>query len=461
METEGPMQQQIRFVKSFDGTRIAYAAFGDGPPLVRVARWGGGLELIWHHEEAGAFYRKLSEGRRLVVLERRGQGASQRDVEDLSMTAHVGDVRALVDHLGLDGFAMFGDGDAAAVCVAFAATYPERVSRLVLWGGYAKGKSVYQEGQAGPEKGPLETLILSPHPEALPAVDRLIALRFVPSGPVELQRSLASLWVSMGLREVVLKYFAFAQQIDVTDQLTQITCPALVLHRRGDQTGHTLELSREIASLIPNARLVVVEGDIGLPEYDHEQLIKVVNEFLAEGEGSLADARPAEPSAFRTILFTDMEGSTALTERLGDAKAQELRRAHDAIVRDALKAKGGSETKHTGDGIMASFPSASRAIECAVAVQRAVAGHGETPLRVRIGLNAGEPVAEEKDLFGTAVNLAKRICDRAEPGQILVSDDVQQLAAGKGFTFADKGEATLKGFEKPVRLYEVRWQESQ
>jgi adenylate cyclase len=107
---------------------------------------------------------------------------------------------------------------------------------------------------------------------------------------------------------------------------------------------------------------------------------------------------------------------------------------------------------------MASFPSASRAIECAVAVQRDIA-EGDAQLRVRIGLNAGEPVAEDADLFGTAVNLAKRICDQAEPGQILVSDVVQQLAAGKGFTFTDKGEATLKGFEKPVRLHEVRWRD--
>ena len=123
----------------------------------------------------------------------------------------------------------------------------------------------------------------------------------------------------------------------------------------------------------------------------------------------------------------------------------------------AMHSRFGSETKHTGDGIMASFPSASRAIECAVAVQRAIAEHANTQLRVRIGLNAGEPVAEDADLFGTAVNLAKRICDQAEPGQILVADVVQQLAAGKGFTFADKGEATLKGFEKPVRLHEVVW----
>jgi len=188
-----------------------------------------------------------------------------------------------------------------------------------------------------------------------------------------------------------------------------------------------------------------------------------VDEFLGEGE----EGAPAAPEPSRqagglvTILFTDMEGSTSLTQRLGDAKAQEVLRTHNRIVRDALKAHSGSEIKHTGDGIMASFSSATRALECAIAIQRAFAEHSESaeePIRVRIGLNAGEPVAEEKDLFGTAVQLAARICAYAQPGEILAADVVQQLAAGKGFSFADKGEATLKGFEKPVRLHEVRWQ---
>jgi adenylate cyclase len=113
-----------------------------------------------------------------------------------------------------------------------------------------------------------------------------------------------------------------------------------------------------------------------------------------------------------------------------------------------------------GDGFMASFASATRALECAIARQRAFAAHNESagePIRVRIGLNAGEPIAEQEDLFGTAVNLAARVCAQAQPGQILAADVVQQLAAGKGVTFVDKGEAPLKGFEKPVRLHEVRW----
>ena len=157
-----------------------------------------------------------------------------------------------------------------------------------------------------------------------------------------------------------------------------------------------------------------------------------------------------------------MEGSTALTQRLGDAKAQDVLRTHNRIVRDALKAHSGSEIKHTGDGIMASFASASRALECAIAMQRAFAAHNESaeqPIRVRIGLNAGEPVAEEKDLFGTAVQLAARICAQAEPGEILAPIVVRELAAGKGFLLADRGDVALRGFEDPVRLYEVRWRE--
>ena len=176
---------------------------------------------------------------------------------------------------------------------------------------------------------------------------------------------------------------------------------------------------------------------------------------------------PLEPTAgvtptragVRTVLFTDLTSSTALTQRLGDAKAQELVRAHNTIVRGKLAAHGGTEIKHTGDGIMASFPTASGALECAVAIQQAVTDRADGNLQVHIGLNAGEPVAEESDLFGTSVQLARRICDHASSGQILASNVVRELAAGKGFLFSDIGEVLPKGFEEPVRLYEVRWRD--
>jgi class 3 adenylate cyclase len=160
-------------------------------------------------------------------------------------------------------------------------------------------------------------------------------------------------------------------------------------------------------------------------------------------------------------MFTDMEGSTASTQRLGDAAAQELVRLHNTIVGDALATFGGTQVKHTGDGIMAWFHTASSAVECAIAIQQGFAAHNEEMpaerVNVRIGINAGEPVQEGDDLFGTAVQLAKRVCDAGDAGEILTSDVVRQLVAGKGFLFADRGEAVMRGFEDPVRLYEVRW----
>jgi class 3 adenylate cyclase/DNA-binding CsgD family transcriptional regulator len=178
---------------------------------------------------------------------------------------------------------------------------------------------------------------------------------------------------------------------------------------------------------------------------------------------SAAAASPAAGTAPRlmVILFTDMEGSTALTERLGDAGAQEVLRAHNARIRECLARRSGVEIKHTGDGVMAWFLSAAAAIECAADIQRAFAEHNErnpdAPIHVRVGLNAGEPVAEEGDLFGTSVQAAARIAGRAGAGQILVSDVVRQLAAGKGFNFADRGRVALKGFAERHRLYEVQW----
>ena len=174
------------------------------------------------------------------------------------------------------------------------------------------------------------------------------------------------------------------------------------------------------------------------------------------------ETEPAVPAigSLVTILFTDIEGSTALTQELGDAGARELFREHERITREALAAHGGSEVKTMGDGFMISFGSAVGALDCAIAIQRALA---EGEVKVRIGLNAGEPIAEEEpdgrgDLFGTSVILAARIAAQAKGGEILASNVVRELVAGRGFLFSDQGERVLRGFEDPVRVYEVSWQ---
>ena len=162
----------------------------------------------------------------------------------------------------------------------------------------------------------------------------------------------------------------------------------------------------------------------------------------------------------RTILFTDIVGSTELTQRVGDDAAMAFLNIHDEIVRDALRSLGGREVKHTGDGIMACFVSAAAAARCANRIQRALAeseqANRDFPVKVRIGAAAGEPVENHNDLFGVTVQLASRLCSHARPEQCLVSNVVAELCIGKGLTFHDLGEVSLKGFERPVRVHAVQ-----
>jgi len=194
------------------------------------------------------------------------------------------------------------------------------------------------------------------------------------------------------------------------------------------------------------------------------RIIEVNPQTVTEFLGKIVEPLPGEAlvqTGFRAILFTDIEGSTPLSEKLGDVKATELVRQHDDIVERALGSLGGTRVKHTGDGIMASFVSAARAVECAIAIQRQINNGGGPPegrIRIRIGISAGEPVTDRDDLFGAAVALARRICDGTDPSCILVSAAVRELCLGKGFTFEDRGRRRLKGFREPARLYGVRWQ---
>lgn len=194
-----------------------------------------------------------------------------------------------------------------------------------------------------------------------------------------------------------------------------------------------------------------------------EELIEVQMGDVGAFLGRTADppSLPIDEGAFRTIVFTDIVGSTRTTQRLGDEAAMVIVREHDRVVRGALNAHSGREIKHTGDGIMACFTSVTKALEFSVAVQRELhtrnQGRESYAVHLRIGLNAGEPVADGGDLFGSAVQLARRICDAADGGTILTSNVIRELAVGKTFTFKDRGEAALKGFDDPIRLHEVHW----
>jgi class 3 adenylate cyclase/pimeloyl-ACP methyl ester carboxylesterase len=449
------MEQQIGFCTTSDGASIAYATLGSGPPLVYVCGMPGNLALEWETPVSREFLQALAEGFTLIRYDMRGSGLSDRDASDLSLDALTRDLEAVVDSLNLERFALLSLGFLAGpIAMTYAAAHPERVTHLIMSQAFLRGEEITTAER--------QHAIV----EYVAAFGMIISIADlerdrVPADKAREARDVHRLSASPEVSAAVLRTMFSA---DVTPLVDRLTMPALVFHGRDDHVI-PFALGRELAARLPRARFVPLEGTTAAPWVQTDFLIPEIRRSLGV-EVEARRPQAAAASGLVTILLTDMEGSTTLTQRLGDARAQELLRTHNRVIRDALLAHGGSETKHTGDGIMASFPSASRALDCAAAIQRALAEYNAgvgaqdlAPLHIRIGLNAGEPIAEEQDLFGTAVQVAARVCAKAEPGQILASDVVRQLAAGKGFLFSDQGEVVLRGFEDPVRLYEVRWRE--
>ena len=187
--------------------------------------------------------------------------------------------------------------------------------------------------------------------------------------------------------------------------------------------------------------------------------------FMGQGEandtGRAIHTNGEYDTSVRTFLFTDIVGSTDLTQTVGDSKAMVILRKHNEIVRSSINSNNGKEVKHTGDGIMACFSSAFKAVNAAKEIQRNLQhfrdNNPDHPLHVRIGLNTGEPVTEGDDFFGVAVQLAARICNAASSNQVLVSNIVKDLCMGKALNFVDFGHTQLKGFSSPLSIYEVDW----
>lgn len=446
---------RVQFARTRDGVSIAYSSTGQGPPLVFLTGFVSHLEIEVTGEPVVQFLDRLgAEGRRrLVRFDWRGTGLSDRDVSDVSAAKRVTDLEAVIDALGTEKVVLFAWMMSGPLAIMYAASHPERVSHLILYGSYARsflpnpalGRALVDLIRADWDLA-ARTLVHWAAPGAdLPLVD--LGATFL--------RQACSGEVAAAFAEE--SFFA----LDVTDRLRAVTVPVLVLHRRQDPVV-AFAGGRELAAGFPDAEFVPLAGGSSNPWVgDAEPILKAVNEFLADDEDGAEAPAASEASSLLTILFTDLVGSTELTQRLGDARAQDLLRTHNAIIRERLREHGGTELKTTGDGFMASFPSASRALDCAIAVQQALAAHNDgrkaDAIVVRIGLNAGEPVAEEEDLFGTAVQAAARIAARARPGQILVSDVVRQLAAGKPFRFNKLGRVSLKGFRERLRLFEVAY----
>jgi len=468
-------EPRIQYAKTADGVSIAFWTLGEGMPLVWMSQAPfSNIQLEWQSPTERLLYEGLAQKRRLVRYDGRGLGLSERNAADFSLDAHTSDLDAVVDRLSLNRFALLGRANAGPAAIVYAVRHPERVSHLILIDAYARASDWTRMPQMKALGG-----LLGRDWETYTETYAHIVCGWAAG---EEARAWARFLRATITHEAMQLLARSVRKIDVTELLPLVRCPTVVLHLREWQVLG-VDTARELASEIPDARLVLLEGAT-VADWDTEAALRSIDEFLGEGEEAAAGAEPPAAGAFRTVLFTDVAGSTSMMQRLGDAKGRAVLREHERITREALKAHGGTEVKTMGDGFMACFSSATGALECAIALQRAFAewnadvgaalappqgaallrqaqdAHTEpVEVRVRIGLNAGEPIAEEQDLFGTAVIVAARIAAKAEGGEILASNVVRELVAGKGFLFSDRGDVALRGFEDPVRLYEVRWRE--
>jgi class 3 adenylate cyclase len=440
------MEPRTRYTKSADGTNIAYAVIGEGEPVLAASMAWGDLHLYRSaFRNMHSMYESwASSGLRVALYDGRGFGSSDHDVKRQELAARLEDAQAVVDACGLDNFCLTAIAAGAPVAIAYAAANPARVRKLIIINGYARGEDFYRVVPAMRILRGLKDMAEEDWHTFLMTTTSAVTQFSDP----ESSASMAAAFRSSTSPREYLAWMNASAEIDVTALPPKVKAKTLVAAVNQMMPG-SVSLSRELAAGIPDAELV--ELDTG-PDF-----ARILGAFL---NGQVADVASIHAgTTFRTILFTDIVGHTEIMRRLGDEKGRAVLREHEAITREVLRQHGGAEVKTMGDGFLASFPSVTRAVECAVELQKAFAernASSEEPLQLRVGLNAGEPVEDDGDLFGETVILASRIAAMAEGGEILASLAVRELCAGKGFLFADMGEHAMRGFEDPVRVFAVK-----
>jgi class 3 adenylate cyclase/pimeloyl-ACP methyl ester carboxylesterase len=442
------MEPRIRYTQTSDDVSIAYWEMGIGEPLVVMPAYPvSHLQLEWRVPEWRTFFERLARHRRVIRYDGRGMGLSQRNIdpETISLETAQLDLDAVVAAAGAEQVSLLSVANAGAVALRYTAANPAQIRNLVLWCAFVQNRLPAAEAE-------WEAPLMRAHWDYYCVVfmGGVMGWRSTNADEPAVQVLRESISVPMGL--ALRRTFG---EYDVRDAVEGIRVPTLVMHRR----GLSPESAMRLASRIPGAQLVLFDGASFAPFVEGDEgVVTAIDEFL--GDLRVDEAGPVG-GALRTILFTDVQDHTSMMQRLGDGRAREVLREHERITRAALRIHGGTEVKSMGDGFLAWFASASQALECAVDLQRAFDDHNRRsrePLRVRVGINAGEPIEDDADLYGTAVVTASRIAQQATGGQVLVSNVVRELVAGKGFLFSDRGKLSLRGLDEPVRVYEVHWE---
>ncbi len=433
--------RETRFAESA-GLSIAYQVVGDGPiDLVFVPGFMSHVELNWEYPFFSAPLEQLARFARLIVLDKRGTGLSDRSLGLGTFEERMDDVRAVMDAAGSERAAVFGLSEGAAVACIFAATYPDRVSSLVLYGGFCPGAPPRLE----PEDRERFVDWIARHWTTGDVIDRFV------QHPPDREDCLAKLarferycCTPQVAREIMRRNL----DGDVRAVLPTISVPTLVIHADGDPISPVAH-AHYYAEHIPGAHLHVFEGDFhgSWRPSDSEPIAAGTRAFLT------GEAAPSTASASRilaTVLFTDIADSTATAAEMGDARWRTLLDDHDAAAREEVEGHGGVWVKSTGDGILARFDGPSRAVTCAHSLRRRAEHLG---LRTRAGAHTGEVELRGDDVGGIAVHIASRVASLADAGEVLVSRTVKDLTVGSALSFEDRGEHRLKGVPDPWQVF--------
>jgi pimeloyl-ACP methyl ester carboxylesterase len=448
-ETVAVERPETRYARS-GKVSVAYQVLGEGPPdLVFVPGVISNVEYAWQLPAIADWLGRLASFSRLIWFDKRGTGVSDRPTDVPTLEARMDDVRAVMDEVGSEHAVLMGVSEGGPMSILFAATHPERVAALVLWGSAVKGVRAddYPWAPSFDEaiRGVEEAAERWGRPDYCDEVVRTVAPSLAAdAGFMRWWGSYMRLAASPASAAALLR---MNMEIDVRDVLPVIHVPTLVLHRTEDRLVDVAS-SRYVAERIPLGRCVE------LPGADHFAWTGDTERALAELEAFVAEVREGVEIERRlaTVLFTDIANSTRKAAELGDRRWTELIAAHHARVRAELARFRGDELDTAGDGFFASFDGPARAIRCACAITTSVR---ELGIDVRAGLHTGECELVDGKIGGIAVHIGARVAALAEPGEVLVSSTVKDLVAGSGVEFRDRGAVELKGVPGEWRLYAV------
>jgi pimeloyl-ACP methyl ester carboxylesterase len=409
---------------------IAFQTMGNGPvDIILIPGFISHVEFT--HEMIGytSFLRRLSAFARVVTFDKRGQGLSDRADGVAPLEQRMDDVRAIMDEIGSQSAILFGFSEGCPMSVLFAATYPERVSHIILFGGFARFADY---------AGDIEERIRQrvKHWGVGAGISAIMPSLAANPDAVAVFAKFERLSASPGAVRAVMQMNAL---IDVRSILPSVRVPTLVLHRQNDALV-TVEQGRELAMRIPGAKFIEYPGDGHAFWYgDVEAMLGDIEEFVTGArEGSSHELE----RVLATVLFTDIVDSTRSAAEMGDHTWRRLLDSHDQLAKQMVAKHRGSLIKSTGDGVLATFDGPGRAVRCALSLGAAAKQIG---LPLRAGLHTGEIELRGRDIGGIAVHAAARVIAKSQSLEVLVSRVVTDLVAGAGLRFSERGSYELKG----------------